>query len=77
MSITRDDLQDFQKYADEQLQHANYATLVDLADQWEAQRREMAETVGDIEQSHVDIEAGRVCSVSDAFDEARRKIAEA
>jgi hypothetical protein len=45
-----------------------------LAGEWEAQRSEMEETVADIRQSHADIDAGRVASVSDTFSDIRKQI---
>jgi hypothetical protein len=50
------------------------SSLVDLAGEWEAQRREMEDTVADIRQSHADIEAGRVASVADSFADVREQL---
>ncbi|MCG8450517.1 MAG: hypothetical protein MI725_13190 [Pirellulales bacterium] len=72
--VTKEDLQDFHRFAGQKLESGVASSLVDLAGEWESHRREMEETVADIRQSHADIEAGRVSSVSDAFADARRQL---
>ena len=79
MAVTKDDLQDFQRFADERLNGGGIQSLVDLAGQWEAQRldaqrREMDETLADIHASHADIEAGRVTGVAEAFADVRQQL---
>jgi hypothetical protein len=74
MAVTKNELRDFQRFADERLSSGSADSLVALVDEWEAQRREMDATVEDIRQSHTDIEAGRVSSVADAFAEVRRQL---
>ena len=74
MALTKVDLQDFGRFADERLDRDGTASLVELASEWEAQRREMEETVADIQQSHADIDAGRVESVADAFSDVRKQL---
>jgi hypothetical protein len=74
MSITQDDLRDFNRFADERVRVGSVESLVELAGQWESQRREMESTIADIRESHADIEAGRVQSVADAFAEVRQQL---
>jgi hypothetical protein len=74
MAITKDDLQDFTRFADARLENGGVDSLVALAGEWELQRRETEETVADIRQSHADIESGRVLSVADAFDSVRKQL---
>jgi hypothetical protein len=74
MAITKEDLRDFNRFADERLHRGEAESLVDLAGQWEAQRREMEQTAADIRQSHADIDAGRVASVADTFSEVRKQL---
>lgn len=74
MAITKEELRDFHRFADEKITKGVAASLVELADQWEAQRCEMEETVADIRQSHADIDAGRVASVADAFAHVRSRL---
>jgi hypothetical protein len=65
MAVTKEDLQDFTRFVDEKLDRGEGDSLVELAGQWEAHRREMESTLNDIRESHKDIEAGRVASVAD------------
>ena len=74
MSVTKEDLQAFHRFADERLDRDGARSLVELAGEWEANRREMEETVADIRQSHADIDASRVSSVSDTFADVRRQL---
>ena len=74
MAITKEDLRDFTRFADEKLERGVADSLVALAGEWESQRREMENTVADIRQSHVDIDSGRVSSVADAFADARKQL---
>ncbi|MGD9635083.1 MAG: hypothetical protein AB7G28_08025 [Pirellulales bacterium] len=74
MSISLDDLRDFQRFADERVRIGAVTSLVELAGLWEAERREMEATIADIRKSHADIEAGRVASVADAFAEVRQQL---
>jgi hypothetical protein len=72
MSLSVNDLQDFQRFADERVRVGAVESLVELAGQWEAERREIEATVADIRESHADIESGRVTNVADAFAEIRQ-----
>jgi hypothetical protein len=74
MAVTKQDLRDFARFADEKLEHGVADSLVALAGEWESRRREMEETVSDIRQSHVEIEAGKLSTVADAFADARRQL---
>ena len=74
MPVTKEDLQAFHHFAGKKLDCGGARSLVELAGEWEAQRSEMEETVADIRQSHADIEAGRVTSVSDTFTDIRKQL---
>jgi len=74
MAVTKEDLQAFHRFAGEKLDHGGAQSLVELAGDWEANRREMEKTVADIRQSHSDISTGRVESVSDTFADVRRQL---
>ena len=74
MAVTKDDLRDFHRFADEKLNNGGVQSIVELAGQWEAQRREMEETVENIHESHADIDAGRVSGVADAFADVRKQL---
>lgn len=74
MHVTKEDLQDFARFADQKVARGEASSLVDLAGEWEARRREAAATLADIHQSHSDIDAGRVAPVAEAFAEVRKQI---
>jgi hypothetical protein len=74
MPVTKEDLLEFTRFADGRLSSGTSDSLVDLAGEWEAQRREMDATVADIRVSHADIESGRVKTVPDAFAEIRNRL---
>jgi hypothetical protein len=74
MAVTKDDLRDFTRFANEKLRNGGANSLVELAGEWESQRREMEETIADIRQGHLDIDAGKVMPVADAFAEVRKEI---
>ena len=74
MAVTKEDLRDFHRFADEKLENGGADSLVELASQWEAQRHEMERTIADIHQSHADIDAGKVSSVTETFAEVRKQL---
>ena len=74
MAVTKEDLRHFHHFADEKISKGGADSLVELAGEWEAERREIQETVAAIRQSHVDIDAGRVASVADAFADVRSRL---
>ncbi len=74
MAVTKEDIVEFARFADGRLSSGTSDSLVDLAGEWEAQRREIDATVHDILESHADIESGRVKTVSDSFAEIRSRL---
>ncbi len=74
MPVTKEDLRDFHRFADEKISKGAANSLIDLASEWEGQRREAQQTVADIRQSHADIDAGRVAPVADTFAEIRKRV---
>lgn len=74
MAITQEDLRDFTRFADAKLANGGVDSLVMLAGEWEAQRREMDQAVADIRQSHQDIAAGRVAPVAETFADIRKQL---
>ncbi|HTQ39460.1 MAG TPA: hypothetical protein VMJ32_10550 [Pirellulales bacterium] len=74
MNVTKDDLRDFTRFVDEKLEHGKVDSLVDLAGQWEAQRREQEETLADIRQSHADIDNNKVAPLTDSFADVRQQL---
>lgn len=76
MAVTKEDLRHFHRFADKRIDKVGANSLVELAGEWEAKRREMEETIAAIRQSHVDIDAGQVASVADAFADVRSRLGE-
>ena len=76
MAVTKEDLTHFHRFADEKISKGGADSLVELAGEWEAERREMEQTVADIRKSHADIDAGRVASVADTFADVRSRLGE-
>jgi hypothetical protein len=79
MPLTNDDLSNFQQFASQRVSVGDVQSLVQLANEWEAQRlrderHKMEETVADIRASHADIESGRVFPIADAFIEVRQQL---
>lgn len=79
MSISSDDLRDFQLFANERLNSGDVSSLVELANQWEARReharqRDRDETLADIHASHADVDAGRVIPLAEAFSDIRQQL---
>jgi hypothetical protein len=73
MSVTRDDVADFHRFADERLAQGEVLSLVDLVALWE-EEREIRETAADIRASLEDYAAGRVAPLADAFANVRKKL---
>ena len=74
MAVTKEELRDFQRFADEKINQGAANSLIDLASEWEADRREAEQTLADIRESHADIDAGRVAPVADTFAEIRKRV---
>lgn len=73
MQITREDLQDFHRFADARLAGGEGGSLVDLAREWES-ARQYEESLAAFRESHADAEAGRVIPLGTAFAEVRAKL---
>lgn len=73
MSVTREELEDFQHFADSKLSNGGAESLAELVREWEG-RREYQETVADIEESHEDIAGGRVVPADEAFADVRKRL---
>jgi hypothetical protein len=73
MAVTREELEEFQHFADSKLSNGGAESLADLVRQWEA-RRDYQETVADIKESHEDLAAGRVVPADEAFADVRKKM---
>lgn len=73
MAVTKEEMQDFNRFVEEKLSNGGAESLIELARQWE-ELRESEETIADILESEADIEAGRVHPAEEVFDDVRRKL---
>jgi len=65
MAITKEDLRNFQRFADEKLDNGGSNSLVDLASEWEAQRRRTSERVAKIDAPSLGLLAAAFPEVED------------
>ncbi len=70
MSITKADLDDFQRFAAEKLASDDAESMNELLRAWEASR-EQQETVDSVKRGLADVEAGRTRPAKDVLDELR------
>ena len=73
MGVTKEELQDFNRFVDEKLAKGGAESMTELARLWE-ERRDSQETIEDILESEADIEAGRVHSVDEVFGDVRKEL---
>ncbi len=73
MAITREDLQDFNRFADTKLAGGDADSLLDLVREWQA-TRDHEGSVAALGESHADAEAGRVKPLDRAFADVRKKL---
>ena len=73
MTVTRENLQDFTRFADERLAQGEVWSFQDLVREWEAARHH-AESVAALNDSHADAEAGRTKPVCAAFADIRKRL---
>lgn len=59
MQFTTQDFADFTKFVTGKLKSGPANSIVDLAHQWEAERREFDETVAELRECAADMEAGK------------------
>ena len=73
MAVTRDDLQEFHRFADAKLAEGGAGSLLDLAREWESARQN-EESVAALRESDADVQAGRVKPLDRAFVEVRARL---
>jgi hypothetical protein len=73
MSITREELSDFNRFAEDRLSDGAVDTLYELVDEWNHVRSHQ-QSVARIRESARQHEAGQSVPVDEAFDEVRRKL---
>jgi len=74
MSLTTQDLADFNHFATGKLTTGAAKSIVDLAREWEAERREFDETVAELRAGLADMEAGKGRLFSESMAELRQKL---
>jgi hypothetical protein len=74
MSLTSQDLADFNHFATGKLTTGSAESIVDLAREWEWKRREFAETVAELRSGLADMEAGKGRLFSESMAELRQKL---
>ena len=75
MTVTRADLQDFNRFASAKLASGQTGSLSDLVREWEA-TREYEGSVAALRESHADAQAGRVKPLDEAFADVREKLSQ-
>ena len=65
MAVTKEDLQGFQRFADGKLENGGADSLVELASEWEAQRRGMSESPSEIDAPTLSLLAAAFPEVED------------
>ena len=73
MSLTTQDLADFNHFATGKLTVGAAESILDLAREWEAERREFAETVAELRAGLADMEAGKGRPFAEFDAEFRKK----
>lgn len=69
MSLTTQDLADFNQFATGKLTAGTAESIVELAREWEWERREFEETVAELRQGLADMEAGKGRLLSESMNE--------
>ena len=75
MTVTRENLQDFNRFADEKLARGETWSLLDLVREWE-NIRQQENSIAALRESHADAEEGRVKPLSEAFADIRNKLSQ-
>ena len=73
MTVTQDDLNDFQMFAADRLATGEAESIADLVSAWEDQRQQR-ESIAALHESHADAEGGRVIPAEEVFADARKSL---
>jgi hypothetical protein len=76
MAVTREELLDFNRFAEEKLSDGGAENLQALLDEWNDQRAH-EQSIAGIRESVAQYEAGEGLPVEEAFNEIRRKLGRA
>jgi len=74
MPVTKQDIEEFGRFAKKRLDNDDVESLVDLVRLWEAERREYEETVADVRAGIADYDAGHGKEAKEAFAEIRKQM---
>ncbi len=73
MAVSREDLQDFNQFANAKLAGGDADSLLDLVREWQA-TREQEGSIAALSESHADAQAGRVKPLEEAFADVRKEV---
>ncbi len=73
MTVSKEDLQDFNRFADERLSRGETWSFLDLVREWENARQHES-SLAALRESHADAESGRVKPLNEAFAEIRDQL---
>ena len=73
MTITPQDIEQFNQFIAQKLSSGGADSMVQLAREWESQRQEYDEAVGELSQCIADMEAGHGRPLQEFADEMRAK----
>lgn len=74
MQFTTQDFADFTRFVTGKLKSGPANSIVDLAQEWEAERREFEETVAELRTGIADMEAGKGLLFSESIAALRKKL---
>lgn len=73
MTVTHDDLNDFQRFANAKLSNGGADSMDELVAAWH-EHRAHTKSVSSLEESHADAEAGRTHPAEEVFADARKTL---
>ena len=73
MTVTPDDLNDFQRFASAKLSNGGAESIDELVAAWNEHRAHL-DSLTSLEESHADAEAGRTHAAEEVFTDARKTL---
>lgn len=74
MPVTKDDIENFSRFASQRVGTREAESLAQLVSEWEAQCAEYAQTVDDVRQGQADYDAGKGKPAKKAFADIRAEL---
>ena len=71
MAVTKEDLREFNRFADEKLERGGADSIVELAGEWEAQRHEVQSSVTNGVSNLIDIDEDTLRALAAAFPDVQ------